>query len=142
MAEDLYLPSLHVGDPVSARLTNPLKISRDTVIPNGAELLGRIRTLQALENSGSTTEVGIAFDGIQWSGRTGVFTADLVTLGQAPGISTLLTRSATSGKGLSVLTENTRPADMPGVATFFVTRTRTVPAGLRMTWRTHPPHHH
>lgn len=141
LAENLHLPSLHVGDPVRARLTNPLKISRDTVIPNGAELLGRVRTLQALEDLGDTTEVGIAFDGIQWSGRTGVFTADLVTLGQAPGISTLLTRSATSGKGLSVLTENTRPADMPGVATFFVTGTHTVPAGLRMTWRTHPPHH-
>jgi hypothetical protein len=137
--------SAKLGDPVLARLQTRLKISAELAIPRNAVVKGRVREFRPLADSPETYEVGLEFNEIDWPGHIGIFYAEPVSIQQLVGVSSFLSRGATrtldSSTGLMSTTETISPAEIPGVATFFLTGSSVIPKGFQMTWRTRKTKH-
>jgi hypothetical protein len=132
-----------IGDPVSAVLERPIKVSTAEIIPKGAILRGRVRKFQSLEDFRNTFVVGLEFDELAWPGHSASFLASLSSMQEIPGIASELTSQHVeqifegSFQGNRTTLETFTTAAIPGVASFFLQGPgASLPKGLRMTWRT------
>jgi hypothetical protein len=139
--------TVKIGDAVTAHLNKALKISSELIIPRGALVRGRVREFRQIQDLANTCQVGVEFNEIDWLGHVGIFFAEAVNLQQIAGLSTSIFRGTTrtidapSGPLTNSTTEKMWPAEMPGVAMFFLTGAHVIPKGFRMTWRTRKTTH-
>lgn len=139
--------AVKLGDPVRAHLDKTVRISPELSIPRGALVKGRIRESRELQNPPNTREIGFGFDEIDWPGHIGIFFAGPIQIEQLPGLSRFISRGKTMemraamGLVMSSTTENIWAPQVPGVAIFFLSGSRIIPKGFRMTWRTHETSH-
>jgi hypothetical protein len=59
-----------VGDPVRARVSQPLTIDGTTAIPEGATVVGTITEAEPVKKIGGAASLGVRFDAIQLHGET------------------------------------------------------------------------
>jgi hypothetical protein len=143
----IQMNTAKIGDAISARLDKPVKISDQLTAPRGALVKGRIRELVLLQEPPNTYQVGLEFNELDWPGHSSIFLAEATDVQALAGIKTLLVRGSTRyshiriGELTSSSTEEIRPMEMPGVATFFVSNSLVIPNGLQMTWRTQQTGH-
>jgi hypothetical protein len=103
--------------------------------------------LKTLSDPPNTRELGISFDEIDWPGYAGIFFGNPILIEQIAGLSKFLSKSTRQnrttmiGALMNTTTEQIWPDEIPGVATFFLTGSRVVPRGFRMTWRTEETQH-
>ncbi|MGH9655682.1 MAG: hypothetical protein ACRD6B_19730 [Bryobacteraceae bacterium] len=143
----IQMNTAKIGDLVRARLEKAVKLSPELTIPRGSVIEGRVRELKTLGDPPNTRELGIAFDEIDWPGYAGIFFGKPIQIEQIPGLSMSLSkttrqnRTTMIGALMNTTTEQVWPAEIPGVATFFLTGSRVVPKHFRMTWRTEETQH-
>lgn len=143
----IQMNTAKVGDAIIAHLDKPVKISDQLTAPRGALAKGRIRELVLLRDTPNTYQVGLEFNELDWLGHSGIFLAEATDIQALAGIKTSLVRGSTRyshmgmGELTSSSTEEIRPMEMPGVATFFVSNSLVIPNGLQMTWRTQQAKH-
>lgn len=139
--------TVKIGDAITARLNRAVKISPELTVPRGATARGRVREFRQVQDLPDTWRVGLEFNEIDWPGHVAVFFGEVVKLQQIAGLSTLVTRGtiATTNGAAGLLTrsttENIRPAQIPGMATFFLANPHVIPKGFQMTWRTRKVKH-
>lgn len=118
------------------------------VIPAGSPVRGRIRRLERYTDPQPYFTVAIEYTEVSIGGIRYRFDADLTRIDSSPGIETAppvstrpienmtLGRSRATGASV-VVRETVRWADLPGVATFFVTESRlNLPGGVQTVWNT------
>jgi hypothetical protein len=140
----IHADTTSVGDRISASLKAPVKISRDQIIPKGAQLSGRVREFHVMNNPSEATLVGLEFDEITWAGHSAPFFADAFSIQPLAGVETVLfegsqyTRSnGDAGLTFFSTTERVRPIPIPGVASFYLRgAAASLPKGFLMSWRT------
>ena len=131
-----------IGGAITARLNKALKISPELTVPRNAIVRGRVREFRQLQDLPDTWRVGLEFNEIDWPGHVAVFFGEAIKVQQIAGLSTLITRGAvvTTNGATGLLTksttENIRPAQIPGMVTFFLGNPHVIPKGFQMTWRT------
>lgn len=144
---NIRMDTAKLGDPIVARLEKPVKISDQLAAPRGALVKGRIRELVLLQDPPNTYQVGLEFNELDWPGHSGIFFAEPANIQPLAGIKTSLVQGATRyshlgiGEVTSSSTEEIRPMEIPGVATFFVSNSPVIPNGLQMIWRTQQARH-
>lgn len=147
MESEIRANTAKVGDAITARLNRAVKISAELTVPRGATVRGRIREFRKVQDPPDTYQVGLEFNEIEWPGHIGIFFAEPVKLQQIAGLSSLFSRGTmrTSNVAAGLLTqsttENIRPAEMPGIATFFLGASHVIPKGFQMAWRTRKTKH-
>lgn len=124
----LTLAGAAVGDPVTGRLTSPLKLGDATVLPKGSLVHGRLMLLRDqawMRDTGRA--IGMKFFEVESRGIRLRFSATLEEIQTAqPGYRTF----SQFGR---VRPEN---EDLVGSVFFVQSRIQQLPRGLRMTWRT------
>ena len=142
LQEPIGIHTARVGDPVTARLEQTVKISPGLSVPAGSILRGRIRQFERLEQPANTFQVGIAFAELESEQVTYRFFAEMIGMEPLPGISSQLTTNRSrfsasmAGSIQSMSGETVVPIAIPGAAVFFLSDTPFIPKGFRMTWRT------
>lgn len=137
-----------VGSPVRAELTANVRYGKDTVVPKGAVLSGRIRRFEFYRGISEHYVVGIEF--LELSFDSGRKRADVSlsleqiarTMGVQQSPSAPITRSQTSIRTGDLLPETRTTVEsyvgrgIPGVGMFYVRgREFVLKSGFRMTWK-------
>jgi hypothetical protein len=114
-----------VGTPVEARVTSNVESEGKIVLPKGALVHGRIRRIHRYDARKWSVE--LEFTDVEANGVSSRFYADLVSVDQ------FLMVAIPAGRA----DYKVALAPLPGVASLYVSGTFvTLPAGLRMIWRT------
>jgi hypothetical protein len=148
----VYMGKTMVGDRISATLESPVRAKNGDVIPKGAQLKGRVREFQTMDDASDTVITGLEFDELTWPGHSAAFFANVISMEPAPGLESVLfdpsSRSRTIGAGglgdlTTATTRKTYTVELPGVAAFFLRGSHaSVPKGFHMIWRTQDVAHH
>jgi hypothetical protein len=139
-----------VGDAISAVVESDVRQKGKLVIPAGAILTGRVRVLQ--KDGPDRFIIGLEFTDLTFEDKHGRFIAELQHLDPTGGVQmlesnklatnerTILSPDTPHGSIEIERRETHIPPQLPGVATFFVLKTKRfeLAAGLRMEWRTGP----
>lgn len=124
----IALTGAAVGDPVTGRLTHPVKLQDSTVLPKGALVHGRlllVREQAYLRDTGRA--IGMTFSEIESPGIRLRFSATLEEIQTAqPGFRTQSQFGRVRPENESIV----------GSVFFVQSRILQLPRGLRMTWRT------
>ena len=143
-----------IGDAVRARVVENVRRSGKTILPKGAIVTGRIRSMERQSRSGGFL-LGIELTGVRWENNRGEFRADLLEASTVAQIKRPQDLQAGGGNiiplsGSPPSTETAPPersrtqirvaSAIPGVGRLFVKgeQWRLAP-GLRMVWRTVTP---
>ena len=131
LAAPIVFTNAAVGDPITAHLTRPMKLPDGVVLPAGAEVHGRIRTLRdSYFGRWSGKALGLSFHEAKARNTTVRFQATLEEIRTAmPGIRT---RSA-FGASLMQRPEN---EELTGSVFFVQSNIQQLTKGLRMIWST------
>jgi hypothetical protein len=122
-------------------------VKSDVVVPAGSRVRGRIRRLERYAEPFPYFVVGIEYTEVEVQRIRRLFYADLTSIDPAPGLERFLTTRDTMEQindpfgGVSSGQIQERPTlyDLPGVATFFLKRSRLdLPRGFRTEWKTRP----
>lgn len=142
LQSEIHAGRVKIGDAITGRLDKPVKISPEIIAPGGAIVKGRVREFRQLQDPPNTFEVGLAFDELAWPTHIASFFAEAVSMEQEDGLSTFISRGTSrsmetvAGVLTNSMTQNVWPSEMPGVATFFLTGTESVPKGFQIRLRT------
>jgi len=144
LAQAIDSKAAGVGDRITAIFDAPVHYHGSVLIPKGAMLEGRIRRLARYTTPHAHYLVGLEFSAIEFAGKRALFTGEMVSIAQVPGLTPALGTSKTIttdfGIGGHVITssyEDEIPIPIPGVGAFFMDGSSfLLPQGLRMTWRT------
>lgn len=137
-----------VGDPISAIVESDVRNKGKILIPAGALLTGRVRMLQ--KDGPNRFIVGLEFTDLTFEDKHARFIAELQRLDPASGVQMLVSTKLTTNEhtifspdarhgSVEVERRETHmPPQLPGVATFFVLKTKRfeLTPGLQMEWRT------
>lgn len=126
-----------VGDPVSARLLNPIRVGSVVLIPRGARVVGRIVRLERQTAPFPTFEIGLEFNAAEAGGRTITLVATMIDSGPAAGLirqSRHLEPTFTRRRVARMDTLVREVQQGQGVLTWDARR-GALPAGLKMKWR-------
>jgi len=143
LATTITAASARIGDPIFGYLDKAVRISSELTAPRGAELKGRIREFDKLEDVPNSYTVGLEFDELDWPGHSFSFFADVVSMEPVSGLASMVatgnTRTHNMG-GAGLLTSSTTgtiwASAIPGVATFLYQNSAVLSKGFRMVWRT------
>ncbi len=130
-----------VGTLIRGKVSGDVTRRGKIVIPAGSVVRGRIRRLERYQ-TGKAFIVGLEFSEIEVRGRIVPFYADLLRIEKNPLIRPSLSEKVFVRRAgeIQVNDKTVTLQELPGVASFFVAgETFTIPAGLRMTWRTRGP---
>lgn len=112
-----------IGDPVTARVTYPVKKEGKVIVPKGAVLRGRVRRIEPRLARGPYCLVEVEFAEVEWAQARAHWAARLELAGPLVGAA----RNAVS----------TPSEQTPGRALFFVQGNRVrLPQGFRLLWMT------
>lgn len=139
-----------VGDPIRGRVAKEVLHNERVIVPRGAVLTGRIRTLGRYSGPSTRYMVGLEFAQLEFDGAHARFFARLEETPSLPGArrEAAFPRNWVSGRTVDDLgrreevttRETTTYSGLPGVGTFFVESKRVqLPRGFRMIWRTVEP---
>ena len=117
---------------------------KETMVPKGAVLRGRIRRLERYSIPTEHYIVGLEFTDLEFPGRHARFFGEMDYVDHVPGLTWYVTTSrmktielADGGRFMSSESEKYWTVQIPGVSTFFVEGSGfRLPKGLHMTWRT------
>jgi hypothetical protein len=133
-----------VGQLITGKVVGDVTRKGTVVIPHGATVRGRMRRLERYQgNERPAFIVGLEFTDVDASGGAAPFYADILRMEPAALRAKLTERVAVhDAKGDRITEQTITLADLPGVASFFVTGdTFSLPTGLRTVWRTRGPIH-
>lgn len=132
-----------VGQLISARVTGEIRRKGIVVVRSGAAVRGRIRRMERnLGNRSGGFIVGLEFTEVESAGGWIPFYADFLKMDAVKGVAAQLTHSVIVETAIAsrTTTETITLAELPGVASFFVSGDSfTLAAGLHMQWRTRGP---
>ena len=137
-----------VGDLIQARVLKDVKQQDRLMVPRGAMLTGRIRSLGRHPDYPEYFVVGLEFSEVEFGNSRGRFLAQMENRQAFPGATRQLSFSRTTvsgtvlGDGRSETTRNTTrtTVELPGVGLFFIEASRVrLPRGFRLVWRTTEP---
>lgn len=148
MQDVIPLATASVGDTFRARLSKPVMRRRSVLLPQGAEVLGRIRRLDHFEEPVPHTLAWLEFTVVNHQGTEYTFLADMVgrdelpgLIERVPGIKTLAAVDARAFGSYQSLS-NSEPTyrSVPGVGSFvFQGELPTIPVGYHTRWKTISP---
>lgn len=136
-----------VGDLLQATSTTDVKWKGRIVVPAGARLTGRIRSLKRYTNPDPYFEVGLEFTEIEFGDSRADFYAELQNVARVPGLEWLLDASRSETRDLPGMgrlrtstTDQVRLRALPGVGNFFMRGSHfRLPEGMSMVWKTRLP---
>jgi hypothetical protein len=138
---------LAVGALIDGLVADNVTAKRVVVIPAGSPVRGRIRRLERYTDPFPYFVVGLEFTELELQGIRHLFYADLVDIGAAPGVESMLSTKSTTTTGANSLlfgelssrqtTERLSLPSLPGVATFFYKADGLeLPQDFRTVWKT------
>jgi hypothetical protein len=111
------------GDTITAHLLAAVEDRGQTLVPQGAFIQGRIRHLESHADPDAWFSIGLEFSEIEFGNKRAAFFGHIEQISSVPRLKWPLVSS-----------------DLPGVGTFSMEgKSFSLPAGLRMIWRTIPP---
>jgi hypothetical protein len=136
-----------VGTLIEGAVERNVMVKSDVVVPAGSRVRGRIRRLERYAEPFPYFVVGIEYTEVEVQGIRRLFYADLRAIDPTPGLERFLTTRNTTeqindpfrGVWSGQIQERLTLYDLPGVATFFLKRSRLdLPRGFRTEWKTRP----
>ena len=136
-----------VGTLIEGAVERNVMVKSGVVVPAGSRVRGRIRRLERYAEPFPYFVVGIEYTEVEVQGIRRLFYADLTSIDPTPGLERfLITRNTTEqindpfgGVSSGQIQERLTLYDLPGVATFFLKRSRLdLPRGFRTEWKTRP----
>ncbi|GEM_PF-1913336 len=129
--------SVQPGDNVRARLTRPVNVDGEAVIPEGAMVSGSVVRVKRESVPIPVCEVSLAFETIETAGESLPLKATMVDVGRTTGVVTQSKRmdptfDRKAKPGLNMLVREVQQGQ--GVLVWD-TRRGTIPRGLKMKWR-------
>ena len=83
LQDDIDVKRSKVGDQVVLKTTKAIKRGRDTVIPKGTNLIGRITEVQQRTKDNASSRVGMVFDRIEGKNLSAPISASIVSITNA-----------------------------------------------------------
>ena len=142
LAHEVDSEQAAVGDPLSAIVQSSAGM-KETVVPKGAVLRGRIRRLERYSIPTQHYIVGIEFTDLEFPAHHARFFGEMESVDSVPGLKWYVTTSrektldlADGGRIISSESEKYWTVQIPGISTFFMEASKfRLPEGLHMTWR-------
>jgi hypothetical protein len=130
-------PGIAIGDPMKAIVTRPVRKTGQTLLPKGAELLGRLTRLHHVRMRGlEYWVVGVQFDAMSGPNAAGGFAADLKEVGGSAS-QNYVPHATDFQADLNIWNVvRDHPAPNPGESIFYVRGSTLRTNNLRMVWRT------
>ena len=140
LSEQIETRDAHVGDPINAMLRHAVQVSSEIKIPAGANLRGRIRQFEKLDDPPNSFRMGVEFSELEWGEKNYRFFANLEGMQSLPGVSSELTNIADkqgSLQGVGIARAEVLTGEkIPGAASFFLWGMSSLPKGFQMMWKT------
>jgi hypothetical protein len=114
LQDDVDVKRSRVGDQVVLKTTKAIKRGRDTVIPKGTNLIGRITEVQQRTKDNTSSRIGMVFDRIEGKNLSAPISASIVSITNAQASTSLGDRADT---GLSGGTSTSSPVSGEGSGT-------------------------
>jgi len=83
LQDDIDVKRSKVGDQVVLKTTKAIKRGRDTVIPKGTNLIGRITEVQQKTKDNASSRIGMVFDRIEGKNLSAPISASIVSITNA-----------------------------------------------------------
>jgi hypothetical protein len=130
-----------VGELIEGRVAGNVIFQRETVIPDGAAVHGRIRRMERYSDMGGYFTLGFEFTEIEAGGASTRFFANLDSVSPLTGFEWSMSSGTSQvlhgGQITRIEHELTTGPALPGVGTFFVRGAHfEIPKGWKMVWKT------
>ena len=144
LSDELRLDQMTVGDEFHATLSSPISHRGKTLLPKGAQVLGRIRRLDAYPLPKPHSVAWLEFSVLRDGSTEYTFLAEIEKRDPLPSLVDQIKAEGASSKDALTPDRTRDDGDLayqavPGVASFvFEEGFPTIPAGYRIDWKTIP----